>query len=184
MTETDRQQVSLPISTLEVGRKRPKRLKFENITVLVDYFVGRRCECGWRSRIEVNAAAGIDAQSIDEVTASLVEFGTRYTQRLYTDGEIERCERNPERAGASFAICFAAKEAVLKILDVGKKVPPWKDIEICFAGNGKFEITLYGVAANLAQQQGIESMSLSMSHGGGVALAVVVAQKTTEGSKR
>ena len=127
--------------------------------------------------------AGIDAQSTQEVTASLQEFGQRYLRRLYTEREIQDCGERPDELGRALAALFAAKEAVLKILDIGEDVPPWKAIEVLGTTNGNFVITLHGVAAKLARRRGIEGMSLSISYAAGVALAVVVAQSVDDAAE-
>jgi holo-[acyl-carrier protein] synthase len=123
----------------------------------------------------MNVVIGIDVQPISEVEASIVEFGARYTRKLFTDHEIECCETNAGTSAAGLAARFAAKEAVLKILDTQESVPPWKTIEVHRTQTGKPEIVLSGEAAELAHSQGVEHLSLSISHGGGIAAAAVVA---------
>lgn len=124
---------------------------------------------------------GTDVQPIDEVEASMAQFGERYTRRLFTDHEILCCGENPVTAAAGFAARFAAKEAVLKILDSSATVPPWKSIEVQREGRGAPRIVLNNEAADLANEQGIENIALSLSHGGGIATAVVVAQACDQG---
>lgn len=118
---------------------------------------------------------GIDVQSIDEVEASIEKFGVRYTRRLFTDDEIEICGHGPS-AASSFAGRFAAKEAVLKVLDLHEIVPRWRSIEVRRSRSGRPVVALHGEAAALARTQGIEEFSLSISHGGGIASATVIAQ--------
>ncbi|HEY5266554.1 MAG TPA: 4'-phosphopantetheinyl transferase superfamily protein [Acidimicrobiales bacterium] len=120
---------------------------------------------------------GIDVQSIEEVGASINEFGARYTRRLFTDDEIESCGDGPA-AASSFAARFAAKEAVLKILDIGETIPRWKSIEVRRSTGGRPEVVLHDEAAEIARTQGIGEISLSITHGGGIASATVVAQTT------
>lgn len=119
---------------------------------------------------------GIDVQPIVEVEASIKEFGDRYTQRLFTDHELESCGENPLTAASGLAGRFAAKEAVLKILDVRESVPPWTTIEVHRTKGTRPEIVLRGIAAEIARHQGVKQISLSLSHGGGIATAAVVAQ--------
>jgi holo-[acyl-carrier protein] synthase len=131
----------------------------------------------------VRILVGTDVQPIDEVEASMAQFGERYTRRLFTDHEIVCCGENPVTAAAGFAARFAAKEAVLKILDSTATVPSWKSIEVQREGRGAPRIVLSNEAADLAYDQGIENISLSLSHGGGIATAVVVAQAGEHGSE-
>jgi holo-[acyl-carrier protein] synthase len=124
----------------------------------------------------VSAIVGIDVQSVKEVAASLEVFGSRYTNRIFTNQEIECCDENPLTASSSYAARFAAKEAMLKILDVRESVPSWKAIEVRRTSAGSLEIVLLGLAVELACRQGIEAISLSVSHNNQEAVAVVVAQ--------
>jgi holo-[acyl-carrier protein] synthase len=118
---------------------------------------------------------GIDAQSIEEVAASISEYGMRYLQRVFTPYEISRSEKRPESAAVLFAKCFAAKEAVLKALRVSDVVPGWHDIEVRRRGLGSSEISLYGLASDLAEQQGVTNISLSFDQDGGVVIAIALA---------
>lgn len=122
----------------------------------------------------MNVLVGIDIQPIDEVEDSLRQFGTRYRRLLFTDEELAFCGDGPATA-ASLAARFAAKEAVLKILDTQEAVPPWRTIEVRGTAGGRPTIMLHGVAADIAQHQGIHDISVSLSHGGGIAAAAVVA---------
>jgi holo-[acyl-carrier protein] synthase len=124
----------------------------------------------------VKILVGTDVQPIDEVASSIGEFGTRYTHRLFTDHERQSCGDDPALAASGLAARFAAKEAVLKILDSPVIAPPWRAIEVQRTESGRPEIVLSGTAAELAQSQGINSLSLSLSHAGGIAFATVVAQ--------
>jgi holo-[acyl-carrier protein] synthase len=118
---------------------------------------------------------GIDIQPIEEVEESLRNFGVRYGRLIYTAHELDVCGDNP-RTASRLAARFAAKEAVLKVLDLQETVPPWRFIEVKSGSNGGPEIALHGSAADLAQRQGIRNFSVSLSHAGGVATAAVVAE--------
>ena len=120
---------------------------------------------------------GTDVQPIDEVEASIKEFGARYTHRLFTVDEIASCGEGPA-AASGLAGRFAAKEAVLKILDLHEIVPRWRSIEVRRSRGGRPEVALHDEAAQIARSQGIEEISLSISHGGGIASATVIAQTT------
>jgi holo-[acyl-carrier protein] synthase len=131
----------------------------------------------------VKVLVGTDVQPIDEVTASIKEFGTRYTDRLFTDRELANCGENPVTAASGLAARFAAKEAVLKILDSSDTVPPWKSIEVRRDEGGRPEIVLDERTAEQAHRQGIIQMSVSLSHAGGMAIATVVAQVSDDHSR-
>jgi holo-[acyl-carrier protein] synthase len=118
---------------------------------------------------------GTDVESITDVAASLEHFGARYANRLYTDTEITTCGGINAAAAPRLAARFAAKEAVIKLLDPTDLIPGWRSIEIRNAPNGAPSVHLSGAAAELAKQRGIGSIAISMSHGAGIGLATVVA---------
>jgi len=122
---------------------------------------------------------GMDIQPIHEVEASLTNFGARYGRLIYTAHELRDCGANA-RSATKLAERFAAKEAVLKILDLGDTVPPWRFIEVKEGSSGGPEIALHSSAADLAQRQGIQNFTVSLSHAGGVATAAVVAEVMSE----
>jgi holo-[acyl-carrier protein] synthase len=119
---------------------------------------------------------GTDIQSIDEVRQSLSEFGTRYTDRLFTAHELECSGGSGPAAAPGLTARFAAKEAALKVLRPASVIPRWRSIEIVRDDSGACEIELHNEAAQLAEQCGVISLTVSMSHGAGVGLATVVAQ--------
>lgn len=128
---------------------------------------------------DLKVLVGIDVQPIDEVEASLRTFGDRYRHLLFTDHELASCGDTPATA-AGLAARFAAKEAVLKILDTHATVPSWRSIEVKRAASGRPEIELHDHAADLAGLQGLHDLSISLSHGGGIATAAVVATVRTQ----
>ena len=129
---------------------------------------------------------GIDVQSISEVQDSIDQFGDRYTQRLYTPHEIESSAGDVATRASSLAGRFAAKEAVMKVLDIEDEVPSMKSIEIWREEGRRPTVRLKGLAADVARQQGIDHFSVSLSHSGGVAAAAVVAEQSRKmfGSRR
>jgi len=125
----------------------------------------------------------MDIQGIDDVRESMEIFGDRYVRRVYTDNEIDDCYQNPGGAATALAGRFAAKEAVFKILKDGDGVATWHEIEVRRLESGQPVLALQGGAAALAAQQGIATMSLSLSQSGTTAAAVVVAESAS-GSDR
>jgi holo-[acyl-carrier protein] synthase len=135
--------------------------------------------------MQERVVVGVDIQPIDEVEASLVTFGNRYRRLLFTDQEVESCGDGPATA-SRLAERFAAKEAVMKVLGVGKDVPPWRSIEVRRTNEGGPQIVLHGQAADLARRGGVHDVSVSLSHARGLAIATVVAttNSTIEESDR
>ncbi len=118
---------------------------------------------------------GVDLTAVADVQDSLARQGDRYLGRLFTDHEVASCQGAAGPAAESLAARFAAKEAVLKVLRPTESRPEWRDIEVYRHPNGACDIVLRGSAAALAAAQGIDQMSVSLSHEAGMAVAVVVA---------
>jgi holo-[acyl-carrier protein] synthase len=75
----------------------------------------------------------------------------------------------------SLAARFAAKEATLKAL--GGNIPgfSWHDVQVSRSPGNAPTLSLTGGAHTRAQEKGITTWHLSMSHDGAVAIAFVVA---------
>lgn len=116
---------------------------------------------------------GVDVTSVGEVADAIARFGDRYVSRLFTAHEVESSAG--ASGTASLAARFAAKEAVVKVLEPSGARPPWRDIEVVRRANGACRIRLHRRAAALAAERGVGAMSVSLSHECGVAVAVVAA---------
>ena len=122
---------------------------------------------------------GIDMVSVSDVAGSLERFGERYVRRLFTDDEADYCLAGAGRASADrFAARFAAKEAAVKVLRPSDPWGDWRAIEVRRDPDGWVHVVLHGEAAALAARTGITALHLSLSHAGGFATAVVVAELT------
>jgi holo-[acyl-carrier protein] synthase len=120
---------------------------------------------------------GLDLVAVDSVEESLqAAHGDRYLERLFTEREVADCRTaagiDPERLAAR----FAAKEATLKVLPASDEGVSWRDIEVRRETSGRVHLELRGRAAELATQATIIELSLSLTHEGGFAAAVVVAE--------
>jgi len=121
---------------------------------------------------------GIDAQQVSEVRRALVDHGDRYRRRVYTEQEVESCGgwgADPDEAAEGLAARFAAKEAVLKVLRVSERMPPFTDIEVVREPGGWPSLRLAGVALALAEEVGLRDFELSLSHTADIAVAAVIA---------
>lgn len=95
---------------------------------------------------------GSDLCDIRRIQNSLDRFGTRFTQRLFTDIERERSERKPD-AAASYAKRFAAKEACSKALGTGfRRGVFWRDMGVVNLRSGQPTLALTGGAAERLAQ--------------------------------
>jgi holo-[acyl-carrier protein] synthase len=92
-------------------------------------------------------------------------------ERIFTPAEVAEVGNNP----ASLAARFAAKEAVSKALGTGIGVVRWRDIEVLRGPERQPTLHLHGAASRIAQELGILTWSLSLSHTHACAVAFVVA---------
>jgi len=124
-------------------------------------------------------STGIDLIEVERIRKALEDprIGDRFRQRVYTEAEIQYCEKKNRGKYESYAGRFAAKEAVMKALGRGwgAKVC-WLDIEVARARSGKPEIVLHDKTALLANQLGIRRWALSITHTVGHGMAYVIAE--------
>src|ERR1700761_9777784 len=106
---------------------------------------------------------GVDMTVVGEVAASVDHFGDRYLRRMFTDHELASCTAEEGWQVSSLAARFAAKEAVVKVLDPVGVRPDWRSIEVRRSPQGSCSIELHGAAADLAQRRGVEEITVSLS---------------------
>lgn len=119
---------------------------------------------------------GIDLVFADSVRESLNAHGERYLRRVFTPAEVTDCTTSSGPDPARLAARFAAKEATMKVLRVGDRALPWRDVEVRRDPAGWVILSLTGSAADLASREGVASLSLSLTHRGTAAAAVVIAE--------
>jgi holo-[acyl-carrier protein] synthase len=124
-------------------------------------------------------AVGIDLVDIDEVERSIATLGDAYVERLFTDHERASCTGTARSVAASLAARFAAKEATIKVLAPTDGQPEWRSIEVVRLPHGACELQLHETAADLARRAGLSGFSVSLTHDGNLAAAVVVAERVT-----
>lgn len=89
--------------------------------------------------------------------------------RVLTPAEADR---RPESQAAR----FAAKEALVKALGGGEGLR-WHDAEVVGDEKGAPSFRLHGSVREAARRRGIDRIHLSLSHDGGLAVALVVAER-------
>ena len=123
---------------------------------------------------------GIDVVPVDRFAESLTRTpGLR--DRLFTADE-QHTPRGGTRTGESLAARFAAKEAVAKALGAPGALR-WHDAEVTVGEHGRPHLEIRGSVAGRAAQLGITTWHLSLSHDGGIASAVVVAEGVLRGEE-
>jgi len=122
----------------------------------------------------VIVSVGIDVVLVERFARAL-ERTPLLGDRLFTDAERVTSSGNP-RSAESLAARFAAKEAVAKALGAPNGLH-WHDCEVVSDPDGRPWLTVSGTVAGVAAERGITRWHLSLSHDGGIASAMVVAER-------
>jgi holo-[acyl-carrier protein] synthase len=125
---------------------------------------------------------GIDAVDVQRFRR-LLDRRPGFAGRFFTAGERADADRGPDPA-ESLAARFAAKEAVMKALGTGLGGFALSDVEVQRAGGegptrNAPSLVLHGGAALLADARGAGPFHLSLTHTADVAIAFVVAERST-----
>ena len=98
----------------------------------------------------------------------------RIEREIFTAAELEACADRVDRIEA-LAARFAAKEACIKALGAGIREGALRQVEIMSnGGGGPPEVRFTGALLERAQERGVRSAQLSLTHQGGIAAAMVV----------
>lgn len=116
---------------------------------------------------------GVDLVETARLESTIQRYGERFTARIFTPQEMAEAGQSM----ASLAARFAAKEAVSKALGTGIGAVAWREIEVLRGPARQPVLYLHGNAAELAASLGLRQWSLSLSHTGSHAIAMVVAME-------
>jgi holo-[acyl-carrier protein] synthase len=116
---------------------------------------------------------GIDLTEIPRIVSTIERYGTRFLQRIFTEGEIAYCMRRRE-AAIHFAGRFASKEAAMKALGTGFRGLSFREIVVGREASGKPTLRFQGRAIRLAEKLGVESVELTITHTERTAAAAVL----------
>jgi len=116
---------------------------------------------------------GIDVVPIERFTAAM-ERTPGLADRLFTAAERVTASGRP-RTPESLAARFAAKEALAKALGAPGNMR-WHDAEVQVNEHGQPLLSIAGTVAARAEMLGVTNWHVSLSHDGGIASAVVVAE--------
>jgi len=116
-------------------------------------------------------ATGVDLIEIGRIEEVIARHGRHYLERIFTPAELEYCGKRTE----SLAGRFAAKEAVAKALGSGIGDVAWKEIEILGDELNAPTLKLHGQAEAKANELGLSTWSVSISHSQSHSVALVVA---------
>ena len=119
----------------------------------------------------MNIRSGIDTIEISRLDSIQPSIRKRFITRVFTRNEITQAQGRTELLTG----LFAAKEAVSKALGTGIGKVRWRDIEILHLPSGQPVVQLHGQAKIVADDLGLASWSVSISHDRTKAVAVAVA---------
>jgi len=107
---------------------------------------------------------GVDIAEVGRIQRAIERHGEVFLRRVYTTRERER-----------YAGRFAAKEAAMKALGTGwRRGVRWLDLEVVRELSGRPTLAITGEAAKIAEQLGVKSVALSITHTTAQALAQVI----------
>ena len=107
---------------------------------------------------------GIDVVEVARIEESVVEFGDRFLERIFTEKEQEYC-RKQKRSALHFAARFAAKEALSKAFGtgIGQHIG-WLDLEILRKASGEPQVVLGEGARRFAEENLVGDIKVSLTH--------------------
>jgi len=114
------------------------------------------------------------------IGVDIVEIARLETSLRRTPDLAARLFTNAERSWAagrqrSLAGCFAAKEALAKALGAPAGLR-WTDAEVLRHASGRPFLAVRGTVAAAARAEGVGTWHLSLSHDGGLCVAIVIAE--------
>jgi holo-[acyl-carrier protein] synthase len=117
---------------------------------------------------------GVDLCDTNRVRSLLDRYGERFESRVFTERERGYC-RNDRRRHECLGGRFAAKEAALKAIGTGLSHGiRWRDVELVSGEQQPPRIKWHRRAAEIAAERGMKSCHVTITHDGGMAVAVVI----------
>jgi holo-[acyl-carrier protein] synthase len=126
-------------------------------------------------------AHGIDMVECARLAEMIDKHGRKFLDRVFTPVELDYC-LDKKRSIEHLAGRFAAKEAVLKVLGTGwRDGIAWTDIEIRNSPSGQPQVKLVGRCRQIADELGLASILVSISHIGTHAIASAIGTNASPG---
>src|SRR4051812_33822183 len=110
---------------------------------------------------------------------ALERHGDRFFARICS--ENERSDLSGRDMATALAGRFAVKEAFAKALD-GARGVGWHEVEVRRAASGRPVLELSGNAITTVERFGADTWHVSITHDAGVAVAVVILERTKPGA--
>ena len=137
--------------------------------------------------VSLNGQVGLGIDLVDIARMKrILERTNSFAEKVFSEQERAYCDAraNPE---AHYATRFAAKEAVVKALGTGfSRGITVRDIEVVRNAKGAPRVVLHGRAAEIAREQGVQSLpiSLSFTHDEAVACAMAITDDSLQAMER
>jgi holo-[acyl-carrier protein] synthase len=126
----------------------------------------------------MKVTCGTDIVKVSRIKDSIEKIGIEFIKRIYSDEEANYCESKKLAKYQSYAARFAAKEAVYKAISPDiNSFSSWKDIEVLKEENGKPYIMLHGRLKDIALDNNITKIEISLSHDEDYAVASAIVEK-------
>ncbi len=107
---------------------------------------------------------GADITECLRIARMIERHGELFINRVYTADEIHYCQSR-RQATQHFAARWAAKEAVLKALGIGKRRGmAWTDIEIRRAPSGKPAVAVRGAIKDFVERLDVAEVLVSIAY--------------------
>jgi holo-[acyl-carrier protein] synthase len=123
--------------------------------------------------VTVIIGVGVDVVDVNRFRTA-ADRTPRLLERLFT-AEERITPSGLERSIESLAARFAAKEAVAKALGVPEALE-WHHCEVRQSERGEPSLRITGTVAAAAEERGITTWHMSLSHDGPIAIAQVIAE--------
>lgn len=117
---------------------------------------------------------GIDAVDVERFRQLLIRRPS-LAQRIFTDAERSFVSARIDPV-PGLAARFAAKEATMKALGTGLGGMRFAEVEVLGSKSGAPLLRVFGLAAERAEDLGVRSWHVSLSHTDSLATAIVVAE--------
>ena len=117
---------------------------------------------------------GQDLVHVPRLARLLQRWDQRFLDRVFSPAEQAYCHRFHDPA-PSYAARFAAKEAFYKALAGGRSLPLWfRDAEVVHDVNTALRLQMSDRARAIAEEAGVRTIHVSLTHDGEYASAVVL----------
>ena len=127
---------------------------------------------------------GVDIVEIERMQR-ILERTKSFAEKTFSEAERAYCDKKSNPA-AHYATRFAAKEAVVKALGTGFSKGIWvRDIEVVRDKKGKPSVVLSGRAKEVAEEQGVREIQISLSytHTEAVACALAITESSVQSAE-